>query len=151
MPSSLGKHLISVAWIFLLISAVRIQVSHAYSNINKMVECTSLVFELREIFLSFQMVFSLLRAVVVWAILESSSGLDHSSDIIAPRYLKLWTISSFLLSTLISVLMLLALLVINLMFSVLICILYDVEAVSRSLTRLAPSSFLASCLQNMGW
>ena len=93
--------------------------------------------------LSFQMVFSLFSAVVVWAILLSTSGLDPSSDIIAPRYLKLWTVSNFSLLTLMSVLMLL---VINLIFSVLICILYNVEAVSRSLTRHVSSSFPASPL-----
>ena len=49
-------------------------------------------------FLSFQMTFSLVTAAVVWAILENSSGLDPSSDTIAPRYLKLRTVSSFLLS-----------------------------------------------------
>ena len=56
-------------------------------------------------FLSFQMTFSLVIAAVLWTILDSASGLAPSSDIIAPRYLKLQTVSSFLLSMVISVLM----------------------------------------------
>ena len=51
------------------------------------------------------MSFSLVVAAVVWAILESTSGLDPSFDTLAPRYLKLPTISSFLLSMVMSVLM----------------------------------------------
>ena len=43
-------------------------------------------------FLSFQMTFILVTAAVVWAILESTSGLGPSSDTIAPRYLKLWMV-----------------------------------------------------------
>ena len=58
-------------------------------------ECINLILELTVMFLTFQMTFSLVAAAVVWAILESTLGLDPSSDSIAPRYLKLWTFSSF--------------------------------------------------------
>ena len=68
-------------------------------------EHISLILELMAIFLSFQMAFSLVTAAVVWAILESTSGLDPSSDTITLRYLKLWTFSSFFLSMVMSVLM----------------------------------------------
>ena len=49
-------------------------------------ECISLILELMAMFLSFQMTFSLVTAAAVWAIVESTSGLDPSSDTIAPRY-----------------------------------------------------------------
>ena len=64
-------------------------------------------------------------------ILDSTSGLDPSSDTIAPRYLKLRTVSSFLLSTVMSVLMSLVLFVISWFSSALICMPYAVEASSR--------------------
>ena len=38
---------------------------------------------------------SLVTAAVVWAVLDSTSGLDPSSDTIAPRYLKLPMVSSW--------------------------------------------------------
>ncbi|WP_419584081.1 hypothetical protein, partial [Thiolapillus sp.] len=61
--------------------------------------------ELREILLLIQTGFSLVNAAVVCAILESISGLEPSSVITEPRYLKLVTVSSFYPFTLISVLM----------------------------------------------
>ena len=102
-------------------------------------ECISLILELMAMFLSFQMTFSLVIAVVVWAILESTSGLDPSSDTIAPRYLKLRSVSSFLLSMVMSVLMLLVLFVINWVFSTLICMPYAVEASARWFINLTSS------------
>ena len=51
-------------------------------------ERISRILELMSTFLSFQMTFSLVTAAVVWAILESTSGLDPLSDSIAPRYLN---------------------------------------------------------------
>ena len=48
----------------------------------------SLTLEASEMFLSLHMIFSLERAVVVWAILERISGFDPSLEMIAPRYLK---------------------------------------------------------------
>ena len=75
---------------------------------------------MREILLSIQTGFSLVNAAVVCAVLESISGLEPSSGITAPRYLKLVTVSSFCPFTLISVLMLLVLFVVSLVFSALI-------------------------------
>ena len=70
--------------------------------------------------LSFQTGFSLLNADVVSAILDSVSGLEPSSIIIEPRYLKLVTVSSFCPFALIYVLMPLVVFVISLVFSALI-------------------------------
>ena len=53
----------------------------------------SRILELREILVSFQTGFSLVNAAVVCAILESISGLESSSVITEPRYLKLVTVS----------------------------------------------------------
>ena len=58
-------------------------------------ERISLIFELREICLSLQMVFSLASAAVACAILDSASGLEPWSVTTAPRYLKLSTSSNF--------------------------------------------------------
>ena len=71
-------------------------------------ECISRILELREILLSIQTgfkFFNLVNVAVVCAILESISGLEPSSVITEPRYLKLVTVSSFCPFTLISVLM----------------------------------------------
>ena len=82
-----------------------VHVSHAYKNMGMARERISLILELMAMFLSFQMTFSLVTAPVVLTVLKSTSGLDPSSDTIAPRYLKLRTVSSFLLSMVMSVLM----------------------------------------------
>ena len=58
-------------------------------------EWISRVLEMREMLLSFQTGFNLVNAAVVCAILESSSGLEPSSDTTEPRYLKLLSVSSF--------------------------------------------------------
>ena len=73
-------------------------------------ERISCILELREILLLFQTGFNPVNAAVVCAILESISGLEPSSVITEPRYLKLVTVSSFYPFTFISVLMLLVLL-----------------------------------------
>ena len=83
-------------------------------------KCISHILDLREILLSIQTGFSLVKAAVVCAILESISGLEPSSVITKPRYLKLVTTSSFYPFTLISVLMPLVLFVTSLVFSALI-------------------------------
>ena len=77
--------------------------------------------ELKVMFLSFQMTFSLVTAAVVWAIMDSTSGLDPSTSTIAPRYLKLRMVSCLLLSMVMSVLRPLVLFVIKWVFSALIC------------------------------
>ena len=74
------KHLISSACI-LSMSAVMVHVSHAYKNMDMAMECISLILELMAMFLSFQMTFSLVTAAVVWAILDSTSGLNPLSQI----------------------------------------------------------------------
>ena len=112
------------------VNSVMVHVSQEYKNMDMARECISLTLELMAMFLSFQITFSLVTAAVVWAILESTSGMDPSSDTIAPRYLKLHTVSSFLLSTVMSVLMPLVLFVINWVFSALVCMPYAVEASS---------------------
>ena len=80
----------------------------------------SRILELREVLLLFQTGFNLVNAAVVCAILESISGLEPLLVTCEPRYLKLATVSSFCLFTLISVLMPLVLFVISLVFSALI-------------------------------
>ena len=82
----------------------------------------SRIFERKEILLSFQTGFILVNAAVVCAMLENISGLELSSVITEPRYLKLVTVLSFCPFILISVLMPLVLLVISLVFSALISV-----------------------------
>ena len=55
-------------------------------------ERISRILELREILLSFQTGFSLVNAAVVCAILDRISGLEPSSVITEPWYLKLMTL-----------------------------------------------------------
>jgi len=70
------EDLISMACIFLSISAVKVHDSQAYKNMEITNECISLILELSKIFLSFQMGASLLIAAAVCAILERTSGFD---------------------------------------------------------------------------
>ena len=58
-------------------------------------ERISLIFELTVMFLSFHKGFNLVSAAVVCAILASISGLEPSSVIIDPKYLKLFTVFTF--------------------------------------------------------
>ena len=60
-------------------------------------ERISRILELKEILLSFKTGLNLVNAAVVCAILVSISGLEPSSVITEPRYLKLVTVSSFYL------------------------------------------------------
>ena len=94
-----------MACILLLSSAVRVHDSQAYRKMDVTRESIGRILELREISLSFQTGFSLFYAAVVGATLESISGLQPSSAITEPRYLKLVTVSVFCPFTLISVLM----------------------------------------------
>ena len=69
-----------MASIFLSVSAVSVQDSQAYRNMDMTSERISLICELSATFLSFQMVLSFASAAVVWAILvRIISGLDPSS------------------------------------------------------------------------
>ena len=94
-----------MAYILLCSSAVRVHDSQAYRKMDVTRERSSRILELREIRLSIQTDFSLVNADAVCAILESISGLEPSSVIIEPRYLKLVTVSSLCPFTLISVVM----------------------------------------------
>ena len=131
-----------MACIILSVSAVIVQDSQAYRNLDMTRERTSLIFELSATVRSFQMVSRFASAAVVWAILTTISGLDLSSAIIAPRYFYLLTQSSFSPWTLMSLLMPLVLLVISLVFSALICMPKAVEVLSRRSTKSASSSSL---------
>ena len=102
-----------MACVFLQSSAVRVHDSQAYRKMDVTMERISCILELRYIPLSFQTGFNLVNAAVLCAILESISGLEPSSVITEPRYLKLVTVSSFCPFTLISVLMPLVLFVIS--------------------------------------
>lgn len=86
----------------------------------------SLIFELIEMFLLFHIGFNFVSAAVVCAILERISGLDPSSVIIPPKYLKLVTGSSCLLLIIMSLAKPSGLLVITLAFSALIPMPYSV-------------------------
>ena len=88
----------SFPWLvfFFWSSAVRVHDSQAYRKMDVTRKHISCILELREILLSFQTGFNLLNAAAVCAILESIdiSGLEPSSVITEPRYLKLVTVSS---------------------------------------------------------
>ena len=109
-----------MACILLWNSAVRVHDIQTYRKMDVTRERISHILELREILLSIQIGFSLVNAAVACAILQSNLGLEPSSVISEPRYLKLVTVSSFYPFTLISVLMPLVLFVISLVFSALI-------------------------------
>ena len=70
MPRRHLKLLISTVCIFLSISAVNVQVSQEYKNMDMTRERNSLIFELRSMFLSSLMILSFVSAAMVWAILE---------------------------------------------------------------------------------
>ena len=109
-----------MACILLCSSAVRVHDSQAYRKMDVTRERISRILELREILLLIQTGFSLVNAAVACAIPKSSiSGLEPSSVITEPRYLKLVTVSSISPFTLTSVLMPLVLFVISLVFSAL--------------------------------
>ena len=99
---------------------MRVHDSQAYRKMDVTRERISFILELKEILLLFQTSFNLVNAAVVCAVLESILGLEPSSVIIQPRYLKLATVSSFCPFIFISVLMPLVLFVIGLVFSALI-------------------------------
>ena len=98
MRSILRWHHISMACILLWSCSVRVHDSQAYRKMDVTNERISRILELREILLSFQTSFNLVNAAVVCAILESISGLEPSSVITEPRYLKLVIVTIKLLS-----------------------------------------------------
>ena len=79
MRSILRLHLISVARILICSSAVTVQESEAYNNMDVTMEHIIRILELREIFLSFKTGFSLVNAAVVCAKMDSISGFEPSS------------------------------------------------------------------------
>ena len=81
-----------MACILLWSSAVRVHDLQAYRKMDVTRECISHIFELREILLSFQTGFNLVNAAAVCAILECILGLQPTSVITEPRYLKLVTV-----------------------------------------------------------
>ena len=103
---------------------MRVHVSQAYRKIEMTKDHISLILELSAMFLSFHMALSFVNAPIVWAILDIISCFDPSSVTTEPKYLKLWTVSSFWLIPLV-------LLVISLVFSALISMPYFVDVVSR--------------------
>ena len=94
-----------MACILIWSSAVRVHDSQAYRKMDVTSERISRILELREILQSFQTGFNSINAAVACAILESISGLEPSSVITEPRYLKLVTVSNFCAFTVISMLM----------------------------------------------
>ena len=76
---------------------MRVHDSHACRKVDVTRERISRILELREMLLLFPTGFSLANAAVVCVILDSISGLEPSSVITEPRYLKLVTVSSFYL------------------------------------------------------
>ena len=71
---------------------MRVHDSQAHRMMGVTRERIRCTLELREILLSFQTGFNLVKAAVVCAILESISGLELSSVITEPWYLKLVTV-----------------------------------------------------------
>ena len=97
--------------------AVRIHDSQAYRKMDVIRERIRRISDLGEMLLSFQTGFNFVNAAVTCAVLESISGLEPSSVITEPSYLKLVTVPSFCPFTLISVLMPLVLFVIVIIWS----------------------------------
>ena len=72
---------------------MRVHDSQAYRKMDVTRGRINRILELRDILLSFQSGFNLVYAAVVCAILKNVSGLEHSSVITEPKYLKLVTVS----------------------------------------------------------
>ena len=83
-----------MAHILLCSSAKRVHDSQAYRKMDVTKEHISCILELREILLSFQTVFNFINPAVDCPVLESISGLEPSSVITDPRYLKFMTVAS---------------------------------------------------------
>ena len=75
---------------FLSNSAVKVNDSQAYRNMEMTRERISFTFDPRDTLLSFQMGFSFVRAALACAVLERVSGLEPSSETTAQRLLKLF-------------------------------------------------------------
>ena len=97
------------------------------------------------------MIFSLERDAVVWAILERISGFDPSLEMIAPRYLKFSTSSRLWPFILISLWKPFGLFVIIFVLSGPISILYLVVVLSRWSIRTPASSFSSPTMRGKFW
>ena len=76
------KLLISTVCIFLSISAVNVQVLQEYKNMDMTRGRNSLIFELRSILLSSQMILSFVSAAMVWAYFRHRSFVsDYGSQL----------------------------------------------------------------------
>ena len=73
---------------------MRVHDSQAYRKMDVTRERVSCILELTEMLPSFQTGFNLVNAAVACAIPKSISGLEPSSVITKPRYLKLVTVHS---------------------------------------------------------
>ena len=71
---------------------MRVHDSQAYRKMDVTRERIRCILELREILMLFQTGFNLVNAAAVCNIMESTSGLEPSSVITEPRYLKLVTV-----------------------------------------------------------
>ena len=76
----------------------RVHDTQAYKNMEMTRERISFTFDLRDMSLSFQNGFSFVRATVTCAIFWENLSFKLLSETIAPRYLKLVTVPSLLLS-----------------------------------------------------
>ena len=95
MCSILRYHFLSMARILLRSSAKRVHDSQVYRKMDVTGERINRILKLREMLLSFQTGFNFVNAAVICPILEGIPGLEPSSVITEPRYLKLVTVSSF--------------------------------------------------------
>ena len=68
---------------------------HKHTEMEMTRECISFTFDPRDMLLSLQKGFRLVRDAVACAILERISGLEPASETTAPRYLKLVTVPCF--------------------------------------------------------
>ena len=85
MPSTLLRHLISTARIFLCSSTVSVHVLHAYKTIDRTNACSSFTLVDRLVFLSHHIGFSFSGAAAVCAALARTSVFESSTLRIAPR------------------------------------------------------------------
>merc|ERR1712121_148988 len=103
-------------------SAVIVHDSQAYRKTESARERIRWILERRLMFLSLQIGWSFASTAVVCAILATISGLEPSSEMMEPRYLKVFTVSSLVPLTLISLVLPWGLFVMSLVFSALISI-----------------------------
>lgn len=79
IPQSFLKHFITVVWILLSISAVSVQISQEYSNIEIPSSLTSLILDFSDVFLYFHNVLILVIATIVLTMQNIISDLEPLS------------------------------------------------------------------------